>query len=499
MLQGLPNIRVLADHREVARHAAQLFSDSAQEAVSTRGRFVVAFSGGRTPRRFFEVLAGGPYREQIPWEAVHVFMVDERLVSPDDHQSNFGVLKRLLLNHVGVEDENVHPYSTGLSAEAASREYSQLLESTLGSDGLDLVLLGMGEDGHVASIFPGTEALYVDRRGAVAQMVPQVGAWRLSLTLPEINTAKSAVFLVTGSDKACALADVATGRSGLPAERVSPRAGELLWLVDEAAASRLHSPADEHQPGAASLSRGSGGDTTSTPTDLRQPDSPSPKQLAGEAAALEVQSGMAIGLGTGSTARYATVKIGQELAEGRISDVVAVPTSEATAGLAQEHGIRLVTLAERPRLDLAIDGADEVSPGLDLIKGLGAALVREKIVAAASERFLVVADVGKRVDRLGTKAPLPVAVIPFGWTATREALLELGADPRLRQRENEPVVTDDGLYLLDCRWEEGIVAPDQLDAALRAIPGVVETGLFLGMAATAYLADENDVVELHRH
>lgn len=231
------------------------------------------------------------------------------------------------------------------------------------------------------------------------------------------------------------------------------------------------------------------------PFDLSKPDATGEslgaddqKRIAGEAAAQEVARGMAIGLGTGSTARYATAAIGRRLAAGEIADIAAVATSDATTALARELRIPIVTLAERPVLDIAIDGADEISPQLDLVKGLGAALVREKIVAAAALRFVVVADHSKLVSTLGSVAPLPLAVVAFGWTSLLEPIRKLGGEPELRKSEDgEPVVTDDGLLILDCRFQPGIGDPVDLDTSLKALPGVVETGLFLSMAERAYV------------
>lgn len=221
------------------------------------------------------------------------------------------------------------------------------------------------------------------------------------------------------------------------------------------------------------------------------------KRAAGEAAAALVTSGMRLGLGTGSTADEATRAIGRRLNAGALRDVVAVTTSRSTEALAAALGIRCASLAEVPSLDLAIDGADEVAPGLDLIKGLGAALVREKIVAQAAERFVVVADASKRVDRLGRRAPLPIAVLPFAWQAHLAAIRDLGADPSLRLgADGEAIVTDDGLLIIDARFPDGIGDPPGIEAALRSRPGIVATGLFLGMADLALIAGPDGVDRL---
>ena len=221
---------------------------------------------------------------------------------------------------------------------------------------------------------------------------------------------------------------------------------------------------------------------------------------AAAARALEfVESGMVVGLGTGSTVRPLLTLLAERLAAGALEGVVAVPTSEDTARRCRELGIPLVTLAEHPELSLAIDGADEVSPRLDLIKGLGGALLREKIVAAAARRFVVVADESKLVRRLGTRAPVPVEVIPFGWTALVPFFEKLGAEPVLRcGADGAPIVTDNGNYLVDCRFARGISDPAALARALAKRTGVVEDGLFLRMARVAVVAGAGGVRLLKR-
>jgi ribose 5-phosphate isomerase A len=216
---------------------------------------------------------------------------------------------------------------------------------------------------------------------------------------------------------------------------------------------------------------------------------PDAKRAAAEAAvAAEVRSGMALGLGTGSTASFVTIAVGRLLAAGELDRIVAVPTSEATTALAREHGVPLATLAEQPHLALCIDGADEIGPGLGLVKGMGGALLREKIVAFAADRFVVVADASKRVERLGDLAPVPVEVIPFGEAVCARALAALGCAPEPRAG----FVTDEGNHILDCRFGP-IDDPEALASAIRSIPGVVEHGLFLGMAHAAYVAGPRGV------
>jgi ribose 5-phosphate isomerase A len=206
------------------------------------------------------------------------------------------------------------------------------------------------------------------------------------------------------------------------------------------------------------------------------------RDAAARAAAL-VSSGMAVGLGSGSTALLAVEALARRLAEGALTGVVGIPTSRATERVARERGLTLVDLEQRPVVDLAIDGADEVAPDGGLLKGAGGALVREKIVARASRRFVVVVDESKRVDRLGRRHPLPLAVDPFGWSTHVEAVRGLGAEPVLRRdAAGRPYATDDGHFILDCRFPNGIAEPEAVARELKSRPGVIDTGLFLGFS-----------------
>lgn len=205
------------------------------------------------------------------------------------------------------------------------------------------------------------------------------------------------------------------------------------------------------------------------------------KRQAAERAVLEVRSGMAVGLGTGSTAAFAVALLGERLARGEVRDIVGVPTSTRTAELARAARIPLVTLDDRPIVDLTIDGADEVDRDGNLVKGHGGALLWEKIVAAASRRYLIIVDETKLVERLGQRVAVPVEVVPFGWKTHLDPIRGLGAEPVLRIDHGEPFRTDEGNYILDCRFTGGLEDPAGVQEALRRRPGVVETGLFLGM------------------
>lgn len=208
---------------------------------------------------------------------------------------------------------------------------------------------------------------------------------------------------------------------------------------------------------------------------------------------------MRLGLGTGSTVRHFLEALGEALGAGTIRDVAGVPTSLDTETRCRALGIPVLELSEGLRLDLAVDGADEVSPALDLIKGLGGALLREKIVVEASDRFVVIADDSKSVRRLGEKAPLPVEVVPFGWSIHLPFLRELGADPRPRRTPAGDLVrTDNGNHVIDLHFSGGIPDAPALERTLHGRAGIVETGLFLGRAIRAYLGGEKGVVTFDR-
>lgn len=212
------------------------------------------------------------------------------------------------------------------------------------------------------------------------------------------------------------------------------------------------------------------------------------KRNAAAAAAALVESGMTVGLGTGSTAKWAVEAIGGRLEAGEIGGIVGIPTSEATAAQAQGLGIPLADLRERTEVDLAIDGADEVAPDLSLTKGWGGALVREKLVAAVARRFAVIVDEGKLVERLGTRGPVPVEVVPFAWRHQAAWLeRETGAEAALRGGPDDPFVTDNGNLILDCAFTRGLDDPTSFSSALAGRTGIVGHGLFLGMATEAFV------------
>jgi ribose 5-phosphate isomerase A len=233
----------------------------------------------------------------------------------------------------------------------------------------------------------------------------------------------------------------------------------------------------------------------SYPADDRRGQSPEELKRAAAERAVEgyVESGMVLGLGTGSTAAFVVRRVGELIVSGELTDIRGIATSERTTALAEEVGIPLFTLSEA-RPTVTIDGADEIGPGLALIKGRGGALLREKIVAHAggAGSLVVVADGSKLVDSLG-EGPLPVEVEPFGWEATLESLASLGCEPELRMEgPRSPFVTDGGHYTADCLFPS-IPDPAALEAEVKRIPGALESGLFVGHSRAAVVAREEGI------
>lgn len=218
---------------QLAKAAAERIVALAQEAIARRGRFCVALAGGSTPRATYERL--GKPETALDWARVHVFWSDERCVPPDHADSNYRTAAVALLDRVPIPAENVHRVQGELPPEQAAAAYRAELHAALGADGrFDLVLLGMGDDGHTASLFPGTSAVEVHDASAVAVYVERLDSWRVTLTLPVINAARHVLFLVSGASKAPALARLRGGER-LPAGLVQPVDGALAWLVDQAA------------------------------------------------------------------------------------------------------------------------------------------------------------------------------------------------------------------------------------------------------------------------
>jgi 6-phosphogluconolactonase len=243
----VPEIEVLPDLDEVAQEAARRWVEIAQDAVAARGSFSVALSGGSTPRILYELLAADPWRSQAPWESTHVFWGDERRVPASDPQSNYRMAREALLEHVPIPDDQIYRMDGEDLLGSAVRDYEDKLWRYFKFERqewphFDLFLLGLGADGHTASIFPGTRAVSDLSSMVLAFQVPQLAAERITLTLSVINHARHILFLVAGQEKAKALASVLEGESRpstYPAQAVRPVDGTLTWLVDQAAASEL--------------------------------------------------------------------------------------------------------------------------------------------------------------------------------------------------------------------------------------------------------------------
>jgi 6-phosphogluconolactonase len=237
-------LKIYRDLEELSQNAAQILLETAQQAVKARGRFSLALSGGNTPRRLYEVLAEPPYRERMPWSKTHVFWGDERCVPADDQRNNAHMARQVLLDRVPIPDEQIHPVASSLPPLKAAEEYQNTLKNyfTHKPAAFDFVLLGLGENGHTASLFPGTAVLQEKHYWTSEVYVPGLKMWRVTLTAPILNQARKIVFLVSGAGKAGVLDQVINGLhrpQQLPAQLIQPEAGELLWLVDQAAASQI--------------------------------------------------------------------------------------------------------------------------------------------------------------------------------------------------------------------------------------------------------------------
>ena len=218
-----------------------------------------------------------------------------------------------------------------------------------------------------------------------------------------------------------------------------------------------------------------------------------PKQRAAEAAVSYVRDGMVVGLGTGSTADCFLLALATALRSGKLKNLRGVPTSRQSEKRANELGIPLASLSECPSPNITIDGADEVDPHLDLIKGLGGALLREKVVAQNSRKLIIIADASKTVSYLGERSPLPVEVTVFGHEVQPPFLKSLGCEPTLRRTAaGQPFMTDNGNYIYDCKFSKAMTAP-QVEAKLKSRAGVVETGLFLGLASVVLIGTDSGV------
>jgi len=232
-------IKVVPDPAAVAAEAAERFVHAADEAIRLSGKFSVALAGGSTPKALFELLANDANRDRVDWPNIHVYFGDERTVPPDHKDSNYGMARATLLSKVPILESQVHRMRGEIQPEEAAKEYGQLLKEHFGDGGLDLILLGMGDDGHTASLFPGTPALAEPKHRAFANPVPKLNTTRITMTAPFINRAREVLITVTGANKASRLSEVLEGprdTERLPVQLIAPVNGKLAWLVDAAAA-----------------------------------------------------------------------------------------------------------------------------------------------------------------------------------------------------------------------------------------------------------------------
>lgn len=240
-------VRICTDNDALSHEAASLFIEHAKNAIAERGRFLIAISGGSTPLRLFSLL-GNDYVDQAEWKHIHVFWTDERCVPKDEEQSNFKHAYDLWLSKVPLPEANIHRIGGEHDSEHGARRYEEEIRSVFGVSGLpefDLILLGMGEDGHTASLFPDSNSLNETSRLSIPVYVENLRSWRVTLTLPVLNSALNCIFLVSGTAKAPVLAEIlesAEKRASYPAGLVKPVSGALTWLIDEEASSGLEDP-----------------------------------------------------------------------------------------------------------------------------------------------------------------------------------------------------------------------------------------------------------------
>ncbi len=240
-----PKVLVLDDPAELAQIAAAGFVKLGREAIAERGRFAVALAGGSTPKRVYELLASESYREQLDWSKVHIFFGDERCVPPDHAESNYRMANEALLSRVDLPAKNIHRMNGVGDAISNARLYEDDMRTFFNDAAwprCDLILLGMGDDGHTASLFPGTEVLMEGEAWVAGLWVEKLGAYRITLTAPAINRAAHVLFLVTGENKAARLAEILKGERDpvrLPAQLIKPLDGTHEWLIDKAASSGL--------------------------------------------------------------------------------------------------------------------------------------------------------------------------------------------------------------------------------------------------------------------
>jgi 6-phosphogluconolactonase len=241
-MPATPQIRVFTDPDAVAQAAAEIVAEAAEGAIAERGSFSISLAGGSTPKKLYELLAQVPHRSRIDWPRVHVFFGDERVVPPDHKDSNYRTAREALLSKVPIPGDNVYRMRGEIDPRQAAKEYGLMLKEKFGDGAPDVTLLGMGADGHTLSLFPGTGAVKEREHRVVANYADNSTtgrSWRITMTAPFVNRSRQVLFLVTGADKAKTVSEVLEGPSDpdhLPAQLIAPTAGELIWLLDAAAA-----------------------------------------------------------------------------------------------------------------------------------------------------------------------------------------------------------------------------------------------------------------------
>jgi 6-phosphogluconolactonase len=234
-----PVIQVAADPKALAEAAAQRIFAAAHSAADRRQMFSIALSGGNTPKALFQLLAAPPMRDSIDWKRWEIYWGDERCVPPDHPDSNYRMAKEELLDHVPIDPDKIHRMKGELDPNQAAKEYGELLKEKFGDGGLELILLGMGDDGHTASLFPGTAALNETKHRCVANFVPKMKTWRITLTAPFINKSRQVMIVVEGKAKAPRIDEVLHGPrdpQNLPIQLIQPTDGRLIWMLDVPAA-----------------------------------------------------------------------------------------------------------------------------------------------------------------------------------------------------------------------------------------------------------------------
>ena len=244
------NIHAYPNKEKLVAATTERIADCMEQAIQKNGLCNMALSGGKTPGGIFSLLASNPYRDRLDWSRLHIFWGDERMVPPEHQDSNFRLVQETLLDHIKMPDENVHRMRGEIAPEEAAKEYAELLHDHFKGSlpCFDLMLLGLGEDGHTASLFPETDAVEECEKHAVAVFVPKLDAWRVTLTLPVLNAARKILFLVSGKSKSKMVQRIMSNKQPakeIPATMVNPQNGEIHWMMDSEAMVLINKSARE--------------------------------------------------------------------------------------------------------------------------------------------------------------------------------------------------------------------------------------------------------------